>query len=303
MSDNQLGACITQVAKERNCDVYLFAGVISKPNCDAFIKCCPEKTRSHAFLLLASYGGEVEAAFRLTRHLQSHYGENWSLYIPALCKSAGTLVALGAGELVMSIMGELGPLDVQVREPDELWEHRSGLIPTEALKTIQREAFAFFNHSFLEIRAGTYSQVATRTAAEIASQLTIGLFEPLVRQIDPLRDAHNRLLMRIAEEYGKRLGTPNVKEGTLHKLVYEYPSHEFVVDFQEAKELFEKVNLPTTAEHTIAEEFSPHIAKALTGIPLVAHLSSEQFLKELAEDEESSSSNSTDEFHSQGGEK
>ena len=195
----------------------------------------------------------------------------------------------------MSNMGELGPLDVQVSEPDELWEYRSGLIPSEALKIIQFEAFAFFEQTFLKIRASSRTQIATRTAAEIASQLTVGLFEPLISQIDPLRGAHNRLSMRIAEEYGNRLDTPNVKEGTLHKLVYQYPSHDFVVDYREAAELFHNVNLPTDAEYFLAQSLDPYVTHAIAGDPVVLHLSNEKFLSELMENDDTESSKQVDE--------
>ena len=295
MSDNRLASAIIAVAKERKSDVYLFAGEISRQTSDNFIKCCPDKAKQKAILLLASFGGDAAAAFRITRYLQERYKKGWTLFIPAMCKSAGTIVALGASELVMSNMGELGPLDVQVSEPDELWEYRSGLIPSEALKIIQFEAFAFFEQAFLKIRASSRTQIATRTAAEIASQLTVGLFEPLISQIDPLRDAHNRLSMRIAEEYGIRLDTPNVKEKTLHKLVHQYPSHDFVVDYREAAELFHNVDLPTDAECALAQSLDPYVAQAISGDPVVLHLTNEQFLGELMENDVADLSKQVDE--------
>lgn len=284
MSDKELASAIYCVANERKCDVYLFAGEISRDSSDAFIRHCPNEVRQNAILILASYGGDAAAAFRLTRYLQERYEGSWALFIPFMCKSAGTIVALGADELIMSNMGELGPLDVQVREPDELWEYRSGLIPSEALKTIQSEAFSFFEETFLKIRGSSGAQIATRTAAEIASQLTVGLFEPLIRQINPLRGAHNRLSMRIAEEYGSRLGTPNVREGTLQRLVYQYPSHNFVVDFREATELFHNVSPPTEAQDSLARCLDPLVMHAIAGEFVVLHLSNEQFLSELVKE-------------------
>ena len=47
-------------------------------------------------------------------------------------------------------------------------------------EAIREEAFTFFESSFLSLRARSLSQITTRTAAEIASRLAIGLFEPLL---------------------------------------------------------------------------------------------------------------------------
>ena len=289
MSDHPLKAAIQREVSDKQCDVYLYAGVITRGACDQLIDSCPEEPKRDALLILCSFGGDAHAAYRLTRQLQERY-KGLTLFIPTVCKSAGTLVAVGAHHIIMSPRGELGPLDVQVSEPDELWEHRSGLIPSQALEYIQEVAFAFFEESFLKLRARSESQIATRTAAEMASQLSNGLFEPLVGQIDPLRVADIRLSMRIAEEYGNRLRSSNVEEGTIRKLVYQYPSHGFVLDLQEARTLFKEVKLPTPAEAELAELVAPLADSVLGGTgpleepALAVHLSSEEFLALLDEE-------------------
>ena len=278
MRDHPLKSAIQRVACEQACDVYLYAGIIDRQTCDGFINSPAEAPKAGALLMLSSFGGDAHAAFRLTRYLQDKYNGKLTLFIPTVCKSAGTLVAIGADDLVMSPHGELGPLDVQVSERDELWERRSGLVPTIALEAIREEAFAFFERSFLDLRGRSGSQITTRTAAEIASQLTIGLFEPLVRQIDPLRVADIRLSMRIAEEYGTRLQTSNVREDTIQKLVYQYPSHGFVLDKEEAANLFRKVRAPSPAELELADIIAPIVDEAIDDHALGVHLSGEEFL-------------------------
>ena len=203
-------------------------------------------------------------------------------------------MAVGADDLVMSSQGELGPLDVQVNEPDELWEHRSGLVPSQALEASREEAFTFFESSFLSLRARSGSQITTRTAAEIASRLAIGLFEPLVSQIDPLRVADIRLSMRIAEDYGRRLHTSNVKDDTIRKLVYEYPAHGFVLDREEATNLFEKVRPPTPAEVELAKQIFPLVDNALDVDALAVHLSSTEFLDLLSPEDDLTGDESQD---------
>ena len=277
MSDHPLKVAVEGVVGEGACDIYLYVGTIVRSTCDDLIRDLPESPNVRALLILSSYGGDAHAAYRFTRHLQSTYRGKLTLFIPTMCKSAGTLVAIGADELVMSPRGELGPLDVQVSERDELWERRSGLVPTQALETIRQEAFTFFEQSFLKLRSRSASQITTRTAAEIASQLSVGLYSPLVAQIDPLRVADIRLSMRIAEEYGNRLSTDNVKEDTIHKLVYKYPSHGFVLDKREASSLFNRVRIPTSEENTLITELE-RILDDIPESPLAACISDEKVL-------------------------
>ena len=229
--------------------------------------------------MLSTFGGDAHAAYRVTRHLRNRYRDGVILFIPTLCKSAGTLVAIGADELVMSPHGELGPLDVQVSERDEVGEFRSGLIPSQALETVREEAFAFFEDYFLKLRTRSGLQITTRTAAEIASQMTVGLLEPFVGQIDPLRVADIRLSMRIAKDYGERLRTENVRAGTIDKLVYQYPSHSSVLDWTEATKLFEEVREPTQAESELADNVASMVDESLYGEQALAvYLSGAEFL-------------------------
>ena len=71
------------------------------------------------------------------------------LYVSGFCKSAGTLVALGAHELTMSDHGELGPLDVQLLKKDEIWETQSGLTAMDTLSAYKLQAFEPFEEFFL----------------------------------------------------------------------------------------------------------------------------------------------------------
>lgn len=69
--------------------------------------------------MLVTTGGDADAAYRLATTLQNHY-ETITCYVTGYCKSAGTLVAIGAHSLVMSDCGELGPVDVQLYKEDEI---------------------------------------------------------------------------------------------------------------------------------------------------------------------------------------
>ena len=108
-------------------DVYLYAGPISMGGyelmCDGLSK---GKENERALLALATPGGDPHAGFRIGRALQ-HVCDRFDVLVPRYCKSAGTLVALGAHSLYLDDMSELGPLDIQVKKSDEVVGRNSGL--------------------------------------------------------------------------------------------------------------------------------------------------------------------------------
>ena len=96
--------------------------------------------------------------------------------------------------------------------------------------------------------------MATKVAAEIASSLTVGLFSPISAQVDPLRLGIARRATQIGQVYGTRLKGKNVKPGSVEKLVREYPAHGFVIDQDEARELFNNVRGFNEGEAAIFEK-------------------------------------------------
>ncbi len=199
------------------------------------------KQHSKCVVILTTLGGDPHAGYRIARCLRHHYKEVCIL-IPSLCKSAGTLIAIGANELRIGDMGELGPLDIQVIKPAETIERGSGLDVTTALQQCathaQRVFFSFFQGSRTNLR------LSPRLAGEFASGVTAGLLTPLYSQIDPLRLGEMQRAMAITLEYGSRLNghSSNLKPDGLGRLTMGYPAHEFVIDRKEAGELFQRVS-------------------------------------------------------------
>ncbi|BAF59463.1 MAG: hypothetical protein HPY89_00250 [Pelotomaculum sp.] len=61
-------------------------------------------------LFIYTRGGDVLTPWRLV-HLIREYASRFAVMVPFRCYSAGTLLCLGADEIVMGKMGELGPID------------------------------------------------------------------------------------------------------------------------------------------------------------------------------------------------
>lgn len=76
-------------------------------------------------------------------------------------------------------------------------------------------------------------------------------------QIDPHRLGEVQRAIKIAQAYGEKIGTPNLKPNGMDQLVEQYPSHGFVIDFDEARKLFRTVNRLEGDENEIYVVFRP----------------------------------------------
>lgn len=235
---------------ENGVDTIVYAGEISRSGYEQLTKVCEEagNNSKKLNLVLYTYGGDPHAAFRIARALQHHYFEGIRLFIPHYCKSAGTLIAIGASELIISDTGELGPLDVQLAKQTEMFERSSGMDITQGIEALRAQTMETFKNFVYEMRVG--SKLSTKIATEVATSMTTGLFGPVFAQIDPSRIGEIQRATYIALHYGKILMEKfkNVTEGGVEKLVLGYPSHGFVIDRKEARAIFNKVSCPDESE-------------------------------------------------------
>jgi hypothetical protein len=225
------------------CDVLLLNCGLDRPLDEQVIRMCHKrKCRPKLLLILITEGGDANAAYRIARCLQDRY-EHFSCLISGYCKSAGTLVALGANELIFGEHGELGPLDVQMAKKDELWGSESGLTVLTALAAIHEKALLAFEHFFLSITRKSQGRISTRTSFDASVKLTEAIFSPITQQIAPLHVGEAWRSMAVATQYGYRLRekSRNFSLDTLETIVTEYPSHGFVIDQREAEGLFRRV--------------------------------------------------------------
>lgn len=259
-------------------DVLCYAGSVTRVG---YHKVCGlVKGRRHAnvTLVLATYGGDADAAYRIGRALRNHYA-HIRIVVPGSCKSAGSLLCIGAHELVVFDTGELGPLDVQVSKQNEMFERSSGLDLIQALDILQRRALDAFTNYVTDIRLR--SGITTKMAADIASQLAVGLFAPIYAQIDPVRLGEMQRAVQIAYDYGERLDshTKNLRRDSLRRLIVSYPSHGFVIDRKEAGTLFKNVREPTPPEVELVELLGAGIKPDITPV-FVERISAELFKSE-----------------------
>ncbi|TGK15745.1 SDH family Clp fold serine proteinase [Leptospira stimsonii] len=161
------------------------------------------------FLIIHSNGGEIEPAFLISQTCKKKSKEKFIVGIPRTAKSAATLISLGADEIHMGLMSELGPIDPQINNLPALalgnaLEYIAKLVKKHPESS---QMFASYLSSKLQLNMLGYFERVSESAAQYAERL-IG---------------------------DKKLPTGITKETVAHRLVYHYKDHNFLIDIDEAK--------------------------------------------------------------------
>jgi hypothetical protein len=110
-------AKIREYEQVHHCRLVVFMDAIFRTSVTYFEELLVDvDAKQDLHLLLFSPGGDGEIAVRLLRTAHSHC-KKLIVVIPDQAKSAATLVALGAHEIVMGPPSDLGPIDPQMQIP------------------------------------------------------------------------------------------------------------------------------------------------------------------------------------------
>jgi hypothetical protein len=251
MLPDEVCQLVKEIEDAESADIYLYNGPINEVGFGELTKSlCRRKSR--AILILVTYGGSANSAYRIARLFHNVYDE-FCVLVPSYCKSAGTLIVMGAHYLIMTDFGELGPLDVQRYKRDEIAEWRSGLMFRSALTTIKEASEDLFGHLMISIKAKSAGSVRFRLASELAARITEGVIAPITAQITPEGLGEDYQALMVAYEYGVRLADVGrlIKASNVRKLVHDYPSHDFVIDKREASELFDRIDEPSSEMYSL----------------------------------------------------
>jgi len=206
----------------------------------------------HLDVIVHSGGGQINAAYQIIDLIKTH-SENLTVIIPIYAKSAATLFVLGCGEIIMSELAELGPLDTQLRERKEgAITYSSALNPFKTLEELQRFTLRMCDQSVLLLinRADFSIEEAVKHSMDFAARIATSLFS----QIKVERMGEYSRALQVGLEYGKRLLkrygklTEEGCDRILQRLIYQYPSHDYIIDYKEMKEIGFDVRLPTKEE-------------------------------------------------------
>lgn len=193
-------------------------------------------------VILQTPGGDIDAAFNYSKLLRKAAKEV-NVIIPLYSKSAGTLMCLVADKILMTELSELGPLDTQIRESQDgdTPEYNSALNGFKALEQVQQHTMETLDIAtkLILARSGMKISEAIHLATEFAGNTSGTLYS----QLNPIKIGEYARALEIGESYGKIILTryknwvEQKAELIIKKLVYQYPSHGFIIDCEELQSL------------------------------------------------------------------
>ncbi len=231
-------------------------------------------------LLIDSPGGDADFAYKIARIFQRR-SNNLTIIVPRYAKSAATLIVLGANELIMGRDAELGPLDVQIFDP-EREEVGSALNAVQSLERLNAFSMTAIDQLMLLLvrRTGRKTEVLLPKVLDFA----VAFVTPLLEKIDAIDYTKKSRDLKVAEQYAFRL--MKAKHGwakaiaIARSLVEKYTTHGFVIDREEAK-AYEKqqqseeqfgLGLPVKDNTEDIEDILFELAKALEGVTAIGCL-------------------------------
>jgi hypothetical protein len=192
-------------------------------------------------IFVESPGGNPDQGYRLVRTFR-RYADDIEAIVVSWAKSGATFLCLSANSIAMSYDGELGPLDTQIRDP------RGGrsISALNAFKSLEflREHVLEALETLLRYYVEEHGMSLTH-AVRAAEPLVSDIVTPLFQQVDPLELGEARRYLNIVEQYSRiameRYSYPQIhqeyRENMVRKLVWDYPSHGFVIDRDEARKV------------------------------------------------------------------
>lgn len=188
-------------------------------------------------VLVDSGGGQARAAYRIVMTLRKRCNR-FVAVVPRRAKSAATLLSLGADCLMLGDHAELGPMDVQVWDPEEEGM-TSALNELQSLESLHNVALGAFDDTMLLLTRRT----GKKTASNIphALEFIAGVYRPLMAKLDAVRYSQRSRQLRVGEDYLVRLllrrYEPMIAASIARHLVNDYSDHNFLIDHDELERL------------------------------------------------------------------
>jgi len=187
------------------------------------------KKEKDIFLLIHSNGGQIEPAYLISKTCKRLAKSTFIVTVPRRAKSAATLISLGADQIHMGLMSELGPIDPQFGGYPAL-----GL--SNALQTLAKlctkypessQMFASYLTQTLNLKDLGYFERITESAAQYAERL-----------LSSKKFPREKTATKLADHF-----------------VNHYKDHSFVIDFDEATSLLgNDIVKKETKEYTFSNE-------------------------------------------------
>ena len=176
-------------------------------------------------LILYTSGGNVSAAWNLV-NLLLMFCDDFEVIVPGKCRSAGTLVSLGANRVVMTKQATLGPIDPSIQHP--LGPSFPEADPM-ARAEVSVEAVEGYLDAIRQCKAG--EQFEGQALVSLSQQVHPLVLGEIFRSRQQIRDLAKRLLQRHKKDEPEKI------KKIIDFLCSESGSHDYTINRREAKKL------------------------------------------------------------------
>jgi hypothetical protein len=124
---------------------------------------------------------------------------------------------------------------------------------------LSETSFEIFEHFMTNIIGRSSGLISFNVASKVAAEVTGQVMAPIFAQVNPDVVGSDFRDLRVAIEYGTRLiqTSKNAEQTTVHQLVTAYPSHDFIIDDEEAKKLFKNIEKPAESLYRLMGVLAP----------------------------------------------
>jgi len=171
-------------------------------------------------LFLHSYGGAVDTPYKVVMLIRE-FCEEFSVIVPFSAKSAASMIVLGADEVVMGPISELGPIDPLVKHPS----YKDFWIPVQALRC----CFEYIEEMIYDSSNPEVSEIIINSVLNKLDPWLIGDYEKALK-------ASKQYAESLLSKYMLKTDKDKIKAVT-HNLTNGYFSHGYPIGRQEAKEM------------------------------------------------------------------
>ena len=208
-------------------------------------------------LVLYTRGGDAEAPWRFVS-LVREFCDQFTVLIPHRALSAGTLLAMGADEIVMTPLSVLGPIDPSRTHP---------LLPRqEGAKEAEPISVQDMRHAMQFVREASGHGTEMPYTPEAMAQIFTALFE----KIHPLAIGAIEQTYALAKLIGTQCLSTHMdpaKEGPqiqaiVDRLCDEYKSHNYQIGRREARDIgLKAVDAPPDVEAVLVELYKFYVTR------------------------------------------
>lgn len=203
-------------------------------------------------LILYTQGGNTSAAWRLINLLRT-FCDELEIIVISKAHSAGTLMCLGANQIVMTKQATLGPIDPSLNGP--LNPQIPGAQPNHRAPVSVEAVQGFLDVAQEQLKIEDASSL-TQVLTNLSSQIHPLVLGQIFRTRTQIRALANKLLSYQKIDSDK-------KEGIISFLCSDSGSHDHTINRREARELGLVVENPSADFYAILKELCQSVTETL----------------------------------------